>query len=79
MQMGFYPLGMDEAQNVVHESRVGVREVAAPAVATDAGQLKRVLIIENMIDLLGVRRPAGGNGDVDRMEIGEIDVYHAAG
>ena len=70
---------MHEAQNVVHEGRMGVRKVAASAVAPEAGQLKRMLIVENMIDLLGVRRPTGRNCDIDGMEIGEIDVYHAAG
>jgi hypothetical protein len=58
---------------------MGVCEVALSAVARDAGQLERVLVIENMIDLLGVRRPAGGNGTVDGMEIAEIDIDHAAG
>ncbi|EJC69388.1 hypothetical protein Rleg5DRAFT_5180, partial [Rhizobium leguminosarum bv. viciae WSM1455] len=42
---------MHEAQNVVYESRMGVREVTVSAVARDAGQLKRLLIIENMIGL----------------------------
>lgn len=55
---------MHEAQNVVDESRMGVREITLSAVARDARQLKRLLIIENMIDLLGVRRPASGNGNV---------------
>ena len=70
---------MHEAQNVVYESRMGVCEVTVSAVARDAGQLERMLIIENMIDLLGVRRPTGGNGNVDGMEIAEIDIDHAAG
>jgi hypothetical protein len=72
-------LAMHEAQNVVYESRMGVGEVAFSAVTRDAGQLERMLIIENMIDLLGVRRPTGGNGNVDGMEIAEIDIDHAAG
>jgi len=72
-------LTMHEAQNVVDESRMGVREVALSAMPPDAGHLERMLIIENMIDLLGIRRPTGGNGNVDGMEIGEIDVDHAAG
>jgi hypothetical protein len=72
-------LAMHEAQNVVYESRMGVREVTVSAVACDAGQLERMLIIENMVDLLGVRRPTGGNGNVDGMEIAEIDIDHAAG
>jgi hypothetical protein len=58
---------------------MGVCEVPLSAVARDTGQLERVLVIENMIDLLGVRRPAGGNGNVDGMEIAEIDIDHAAG
>src|SRR5215213_10039732 len=72
-------LAMHEAQNVVDESRMGIREVPISTLACDAGQLKRLLIIENMIGLLGIRRPTGGNGNVDGMEIAEIDVYHAAG
>ena len=71
--------GMHEAQNVIYEGRMGVREVAAAAVAADAGQLKRMLIVENMVDLLGVRRATGRNCNIDGMEIGEIDVHHAAG
>ena len=71
--------GMHEAQNVIYEGRMGVREVAAATVAADAGQLKRMLIVENMVDLLSVRSATGRNCNIDRMEIGEIDVHHAAG
>ena len=58
---------------------MGVREVALSAMPPDASHLERMLVIENMIDLLRIRRPAGGNGNVDGMEIAEIDVDHAAG
>ncbi len=68
------PLAVQEVEDIVDEGRMGIRQVALAAMAADACQLQRMLIGEDMVDLLGIGRAAGRNGDVDGMKISNADV-----
>ena len=69
---------MQERKDIIHERGVVVGKVAVSAMAAYACHLQRVLIVEHMIDLLRIGRAACRYGDIDRMEISDVNVDKTA-